>query len=47
MKLIVLAIPPLTAASFLLVTREVHGRIPPTTFFALPFFYGFPFLFGS
>ena len=46
MKLIVLAIPPLTAAGFLWVAREVHGRVPPTAFFALPFIYGFPFLFG-
>jgi hypothetical protein len=45
-KLIVLAIPPLTAAGFLWVAREVHGRIPPTVFFALPFIYGYPFLFG-
>src|SRR3954468_22330954 len=45
-KLIVLAIPPLTAAGFLWVAREVHGRIPPTAFFALPFIYGYPFLFG-
>jgi hypothetical protein len=45
-KLIVLAIPPLTAAGFLWVAREVHGRVPPTAFFALPFIYGFPFLFG-
>jgi hypothetical protein len=45
-KLIVLTIPPLTAAGFLWVAREVHGRIPPTAFFALPFIYGFPFLFG-
>jgi hypothetical protein len=45
-KLIVLAIPPLTAAGFLWVTSEVHGRIPPTAFFALPFIYGYPFLFG-
>jgi len=45
-KLIVLTIPPLTAAGFLWVAREVHGRIPPTVFFALPFIYGFPFLFG-
>src|SRR5690349_7226450 len=28
-KLIVLTIPPLTAAGFLWVAREVHGRIPP------------------
>jgi hypothetical protein len=45
-KLIVLCIPPLTAAGFLWVAREVHGRVPPTAFFALPFIYGFPFLFG-
>ncbi|MBW0008130.1 MAG: hypothetical protein JO335_10500 [Sphingomonas sp.] len=45
-KLIVLLIPPMTAAGFLWVAREVHGRIPPTAFFALPFIYGYPFLFG-
>jgi hypothetical protein len=45
-KLIVIAIPPLTAAGFLWVAREVHGRIPPTAFFALPFIYGYPFMFG-
>lgn len=45
-KLIVLAIPPLTAAGFLWVAREVHGRVPPTAFFALPLIYGYPFLFG-
>jgi hypothetical protein len=45
-KLIVLLIPPLTAIGMMWVAREVHGRIPPTVFFALPFIYGFPFLFG-
>ncbi len=45
-KLIVLAIPPLTAAGFLWVAREVHGRIPPTAYFAIPFVYGHPFMFG-
>jgi len=45
-KLIVLMIPPLTVAGFLWVAREVHGRVPPTALFALPFVYGFPFLFG-
>ncbi|WP_308515297.1 hypothetical protein [Sphingomonas flavescens] len=45
-KLIVLAIPPMTAAGFLWCAREVHGREPPTAFFALPFIYGYPFLFG-
>src|SRR5690349_4106182 len=45
-KLIVLAIPPLTAIGMLWVADEVHGRVPPTAFFALPFIYGYPFLFG-
>jgi hypothetical protein len=45
-KLIVLAIPPLTAFGMLWVAREVHGRVPPTAFFALPFIFGAPFLFG-
>ena len=45
-KLIVLTIPPLTAAGLLWVAYEVHGRIPPTALFALPFAYNFPFLFG-
>jgi len=45
-KLIVLSIPPMTVAGFLWVAREVHGRIPPTAYFALPFVYGHPFLFG-
>jgi hypothetical protein len=45
-KLIVLLIPVTTAAGFLWVAREVHGRIPPTAFFALPLVYNFPFLFG-
>lgn len=45
-RLIVMAIPPLTVAGFLWVAREVHHRIPPTVLFALPFAYGHPFLFG-
>ena len=45
-KLLVLAIPPLTVAGFLWVAQEVHGRIPPTAFLAIPFVYGHPFLFG-
>ncbi|MES2119962.1 MAG: hypothetical protein V4513_05230 [Pseudomonadota bacterium] len=45
-KLIVIAIPPLTALGFFWVAREVHGRVPPTALFALPFIYGYPFLFG-
>jgi hypothetical protein len=45
-KLIVIAIPPLTVAGFLWVAREVHGRVPPTAYFAIPFAYGHPFMFG-
>ena len=45
-KLIVLIIPPLTVAGFLWVAREVHGRVPPTAYFAIPFAFGHPFLFG-
>jgi len=45
-KLIVLAIPPLTVAGFLWVAREVHGRVPPTAYFAIPFAFGHPFMFG-
>ena len=45
-KLIVLSVPPLTVGGLLWVAYEVHGRIPPTALFALPFAYNFPFLFG-
>ena len=45
-KLIVLTIPPLTVAGLLWTAYEVHGRVPPTAFFAVPFAYNFPFLFG-
>ena len=45
-KLVVLMIPPLTVAGMLLLAREEHGRVPPTTLFALPLAYGYPFQFG-
>jgi hypothetical protein len=45
-KLVVLAIPPLTAAGLLLIARVVHGTLPPTAALALPFAYSFPFHFG-
>jgi hypothetical protein len=45
-KLIMIAVPPMTAAGFLWVAREVHGRIPPTALFAVPFAYSYPFVFG-
>lgn len=45
-RLIVLLIPALTAAGLIWAAFEVHGRVPPTVLFALPFAYNFPFLFG-
>jgi len=45
-KLIVLSIPVMTVLGFLWVAREVHGRVPPTALFAIPFAYGHPFIFG-
>ena len=45
-KLIVMTIPPITAAGIFWVSKEVHGRIPPTALFAIPFVYSFPFNFG-
>jgi len=45
-KLIVIAIPMMLVAGFLAVARELHGRIPPTAFFALPLAYHWPFQFG-
>lgn len=45
-KLIVIAIPMMTVAGFLMIAREVHGRIPATALFALPLAYAFPFHFG-
>ncbi|WNO55094.1 hypothetical protein [Stakelama saccharophila] len=45
-KLIVMAIPVLTAAGLLWIAREVHGRIPATALFALPIVYSYPFHFG-
>jgi len=45
-KLIVLAIPPLTAVGLLWIAREVHGRVPATALFALVLVYNYPFQFG-
>ena len=45
-KLVILMIPPLTVIGLLWTAYEVHGRLPPTAFFAIPFAYNFPFLFG-
>lgn len=45
-KVVVLTIPALTVGGLYWITREVHGRIPPTAIFAIPFIYNFPFIFG-
>jgi hypothetical protein len=45
-KLIVIAIPVLLAAGFLGVACELHGRLPPTAFFALPLTYHYAFQYG-
>jgi hypothetical protein len=45
-KLIVMAIPALAVAALLWIAREVHGRVPPTAFFALPLAWGHPLIFG-
>src|SRR5438309_7969857 len=45
-KLVMLCVPPMTVAGFLWVAREVHGRVPASALFALPFAYAYPFTFG-
>jgi hypothetical protein len=45
-KAIVVAIPVLAAAGMLWLSREVHGRVQPTAYFALPFAYHTAFLYG-
>lgn len=45
-KLIILTIPVLTTLGVFLTAREIHGRVPATAFFAVPFAYGYPFNFG-
>lgn len=45
-KLIVMAIPPLTALGTLWIAHEAHGRVPPTALFALPLAYNYPFIWG-
>jgi hypothetical protein len=45
-KLIAMAIPPMTVAGMLWVAREVHHRLPPTAALALPFAFSHPYLFG-
>jgi hypothetical protein len=45
-KLIVMLIPALTGVGFLIVARAVHGRIPATSWFALPLTYNYAFAYG-
>jgi hypothetical protein len=45
-KLIAMLIPVLGGAGMLWIAREVHGRVPPTAYFALPLTLGHPFIFG-
>lgn len=45
-KLSAIAIAMLTTAGLLAVAQEVHGRLPPTVFFALPLAWSYPFLWG-
>jgi hypothetical protein len=45
-KILVLTIPALTTAALLWITCEVHGKLQPTSGFAVPFVYGFPFAHG-
>lgn len=45
-KLLVMTIPVLTVTGLLWISREVHGRIPPTALFALPLAYSYAFQFG-
>lgn len=45
-KLIVMSIVVLTATGLFWISREVHGHITPTVFFALPLAFGHPLHFG-
>lgn len=45
-KMIVMAIPPLTVLGIYFTAREIHGTVPPTALFAVPFAYAYPFTYG-
>ncbi len=45
-KLIVICIPILTVLGFFAVAQEIHGHVPPTALFAVPFVYSQPFSYG-
>jgi hypothetical protein len=46
LKAIVIAIPVIQTAGFLLLARVVHGQVTPTTLLALPLAYGYPLQYG-
>lgn len=46
LKLIVISIPILTAGGIIWTAKEIHGRLLPTTLFAVPFVFSYPFNFG-
>jgi hypothetical protein len=45
-KIVAISIPVLATIGVFWISSEVHGRISPAAFFALPFIYGHPFMFG-
>lgn len=45
-KLLAILIAALTAGAILMLSREVHGRVAPTAFFALPLAFAWPFQMG-
>lgn len=45
-RAVVVAIPVIAAAGMLWLSRQVHGRVQPTAYFALPFAYHLAFLYG-
>ena len=46
LKLLVTSIPAFATIGIFWTAREVHGRVPPTAIFAIPFLYGYPFNYG-
>lgn len=45
-KLVILMIPLLLTAGYVLVARQIHGYVPPTALFALPLVWCYPIHFG-
>jgi len=45
-KLVIIAIPLISAAGLLLIAKEVHGDLPASAAFALPLIYGYSFQYG-